>query len=70
MLITTGALLLLLGGWLVVRAPAGAGRHRAGPQAVHQRGGQPPDRICEHGAVRPGQRPHRLEAQDAALSRR
>jgi hypothetical protein len=29
MLITTGILLLLLGGWLMVRAPGGVGRHRA-----------------------------------------
>jgi len=29
MLIATGIVLLILGGWLMVRTPTGAGRHRA-----------------------------------------
>ena len=63
MLFATGTLLLTIGLWLITRTIGRGGRHRASLAAGRRRGAHAP------GYPR-GQRPHRLEAQDAALSRR
>ena len=67
MLIATGIVLLVLGGWPMVRAPTGAGRHRGLtadpiPSWLPLPGAVPGSGMCKHGAVLPVRRPHRLEA--------
>ncbi len=72
MIILTGAVLLVVGLWLMARTEARPGRHRASGAAA------PAPLLLEHARrrspARPGSlepaRPHRLVAQDAALSRR
>ena len=71
MIILTGAVLLLAGAILIVHSTRRPGRHRAEPEwrrlrPAHARP-RPTPRFATLNRVR---RPHRLVAQDAALSRR
>ena len=70
MIILSGAALVAIGLWLVARTTRAHGRHRAEPEYMKLR----PAHARRHPAKRTGNldpaRPHRLVAQDAALSRR
>jgi hypothetical protein len=70
MIILSGALLFVIGLSLIARTTRRPGRHRADPDWKHLR----PAHVRPKSAPRPANlepaSPHRLVAQDAALSRR
>ena len=70
MIIASGVLLIVAGMALIARTMHRPGRHRADPDWMRQR----PAHARPRSAARPGSLdpagPHRLVAQDAALSRR
>jgi hypothetical protein len=70
MIILTGAVLVLTGALLIARTLRRPGRHRAEPEWKHLRPAHArPTTFRRPGNLEPA-RPHRLVAQDAALSRR
>ena len=70
MIILTGVALLLAGAVLYARATRRGGRHRAEPEWRRQVPAHVRPRSVPRPATLNPARPHRLVAQDAALSRR